>query len=103
MKNPSTDPRMMGQKESFQSWRLGRRFFTFVAMTSRFISSSTLEITSATPKSPMMAGMRPTPSASSRSPKVRRWVPEMASIPMVPRSSPKTAIIRALRIEPEAR
>ena len=51
----------------------------------------------------MMAGMRPTPSLSSRIPKVRRWVPEMVSMPMVPSSSPKTTIIRAFRMDPEAR
>ena len=60
-------------------------------------------MTSATPKSPMIAGIRPTPSLSSRMPKVRRWVPEIESIPIVPMSSPNTAIISALRMDPDAR
>ena len=103
MKNPRIPPRIMGQKLSFQSCRLGRRFLTFVAMTSLLISCSTLAMTSATPKRPMIAGISPTPSLSSRRPKVSRWVAEIESIPMVPMSSPKTAIISAFKMDPEAR
>ena len=57
-------------------------------------------MTSATPKSPMIAGIRPTPSLNSRMPKVSRWVPEMLSMPIVLISRPKTAIIRAFSMEP---
>ena len=51
----------------------------------------------------MMAGISPTPSQSSRMPQVRRWVPEIESIPTVPISSPKTAIMRAFKMDPAAR
>jgi len=51
----------------------------------------------------MIAGINPMPSLSSRRPKVSRWVAEIESIPIVPRSKPKTAIISAFKMEPEAK
>ena len=70
---------------------------------SRFRLCSTFSKTSEIPKRPITRGTRPIPSFNSRMLNVNRRTPEVGSMPMIPKTTPKTAIISALGIEPEAR
>ena len=54
------------------------------------------------PKSPMASETNPIPSASSGTPKVKRWAPLVTSVPIMPSSRPSTIMPTALIIEPEA-
>ena len=64
---------------------------------------STFTSTSETPKSPMATGARPTPSIRMGTLNVNRSMPEIVSVPMVPRKIPNAAMQSALDMESPAR
>jgi hypothetical protein len=71
--------------------------------TSCLMPFSILSSTSLIPKSPMIKGTSPMPSARVRLPYVKRGVAVMGSSPMVPRSMPASAIATARSFDPAVR
>src|SRR5512136_2075129 len=99
------EERVMGQKESFQSWRFGKRLrrLNFAWMKTCSIDSSRLQNTSATAKSPTATPMKPAPSSRERKPKVNRSSPLTASTPTQATMRPKTPLIRPFTMDSPAR
>jgi hypothetical protein len=96
-------PRAMGPTLSAQSCRVGKSPVIFASVIFFRTITSTLSSTSAMPKTPITTGTIPTPSFSSRIPKVKRLRPVIASVPTIPRTRPTAAMIRALIVGPLAR
>ena len=103
MKKPSTVPRMIGQMESFQSCRLGRRFLTLVVMISRLHDLFDIDDDLGHAEETHDGRDETHAVAEFKDPEGQPRVPEMQSMPIVLISSPKTTIIRAFRMDPEAR
>ncbi len=75
---------------------------TLLVTTSRFSVLSRLVMISAKPNSPIATLTTPRPSISSGTPKAKRAVPELTSVPTMPSRSPSTIIAIALSSEPWA-
>ena len=101
-KKPTPVALRIGKMESLQSCNVGKSPLIFVSKISCFIYVSRLTKISDTPKRPITACTRPMPSMREGRLKVKRLIPAFWSIPIVPKATPKTAMIIPLIIEPVA-
>ena len=97
IRNPSTEPRAIGQADCRHSSRVGNSSRSFGAVTSPFTCRLGVASNSPNPNRPTATGTMPMPSPSSLMPNEKRKCPVITSMPMVPKNSP-TAAIRSVRV-----
>ncbi len=97
---PSPVPRRTGAIERRKSSPVGHKRLSFSILRPLPPVSSILVAISAIPKRPIETAVKPSPSESSRMPKVKRSVPVLTSMPTRLRRRPIKAIAMDLAIDP---
>src|SRR5262249_13202246 len=99
-KQPSPVPRRIGPIERFKSSLVGNRWVSLELNTTRSELWPRLLMISPIANTPTATTMKPMPSVSSVTPKLKRCVPVLTSVPTMPSRSPITTMASDLIMSP---